>query len=170
LLKRVESAADQFGGVHVEGQNVDFGDRARFDFGSYNLTAPQATLLRSFVPKVLAIARDPLGRKWFKQIIVEGFTDQKGTYLYNLNLSLERSQRVLCALFAQPLPDEHPLTDDEKGQIRKLFLVGGYSFNSAKEKPEESRRIELKLDFLGMGEHVQSREGTPSSDFGSCAI
>src|SRR5581483_7139848 len=91
LLERVRDAANEFDGVRVEGQTINFGERARFDFGSYKLTPDQSVLLRTFVPKVLAIANDPLGKKWFKRIVVEGFTDQKGSYLFNLNLSLQRS-------------------------------------------------------------------------------
>ena len=170
LLQRVQNAAQEFGGLNVEGQSVDFDDRARFDFGSYDLTTAQSTLLRAFVPKVLEIARDPLGRKWLKQIVVEGFTDQKGTYLFNLNLSLQRSQRVLCTLLAQPTSGERPMTDAEKEQIRALFLVGGYSFNSAKSKPEESRRIELQLEFRGIDDRPNPPVAIPPGDFGKCVI
>jgi hypothetical protein len=170
LLKRVQDAATQFGGLHVSGQSIDFGDRARFEFGSYALTAQQSTLLRTFVPKVLSIANDELGKKWLKQIVVEGFTDQQGTYLFNLNLSLQRSQRVLCALLAEPLSGERSLSELEKGQIRALFLVGGYSFNSAKAKAEESRRIELRLEFRGLDEQSRLTTGVAPGGFGSCAI
>ena len=38
LLQRVQDAAQEFDGVRVEGQSINFGDRARFDFGSYRLT------------------------------------------------------------------------------------------------------------------------------------
>ena len=171
LLRRVRDASTEFDGVHVEGQSINFGDRARFDSGSSTLTNEQSMLLRAFVPKVLAIAVDPLGRKWFKQIVAEGFTDQQGSYLFNLNLSLLRSQRVLCALMAKPMLSEPPLTDDEKEEIRDLFLVGGYSFNSAKEKPEESRRIELRLEFKPLlPEGPEPRKEVPRGKFGSCAI
>ena len=55
---------------------------------------------------MLAIAKDRLGQRWLKQIVVEGFASPEGDYLYNLNLSLRRSQRVLCALLAPPPSDE----------------------------------------------------------------
>lgn len=170
LLQRVQEAAQEFDGVRVEGRSINFGERARFEFGSSRLTQDQSMLLRAFVPKILEIANDPLGKKWFKRIVVEGFTDQRGSYLFNLNLSLQRSQRVLCALLAAPTSDERPLTDDEKEKIRDLFLVGGYSFNSAKKTPEESRRIELRLEFLGIGEPPEMYQAMPRGNFGSCVI
>lgn len=170
LLQRVQDAAQEFEGVKVVGHSINFGPQSNFDFGSSSLKGDAPVLLRAFVPKILAIANDPLGKKWLKRIVVEGFTDQTGSYLFNLNLSLQRSQRVLCALMAEPTPEELPLTDTEKEEIRDLFLVGGYSFNSAKENPEESRRIELRLEFMEIGETPEEQPKTPVSEVGTCVI
>ncbi len=172
LIAKVQKITDNFPGITVDKNRkvIDFGDRARFETGSHHLTPDQARLLRAFVPDVLAIANDDLGKRWLKRIVVEGYADQRGTYLLNLNLSLQRSQRVLCALLSEPVSNEKPLTIDEKEQIRELFMVGGYSFNSAKASFEESRRIELRLEFLGVGEHRPAIENIPRGNFGTCAI
>jgi hypothetical protein len=50
-----------------------------------------------------------------------------------------------------------------------LFLVGGYSFNAAKDSDEESRRVEMRIEFLGMGEQRASA-GEASENFGECAL
>ncbi|MCM4930604.1 hypothetical protein MMO01_29800, partial [Escherichia coli] len=42
------------------------------------------------VPLVLEASNSEEGKKWFKQIVIEGFTDTDGSYLYNLHLSLQR--------------------------------------------------------------------------------
>jgi outer membrane protein OmpA-like peptidoglycan-associated protein len=172
LLKRVDAAARKFPGVKVDpARNViDFGDRANFEKNSNSLRPDQARLLRAFVPQVLAIARDPLGRRWFKQIVVEGFSSPEGDYLYNLNLSLQRSQRVLCVLLAKPYADEPQMSDAELEQIRDLFLVGGYSFNAAKASYEDSRRVELRLEFLGADEKHASPVVLAPGNFGTCAL
>lgn len=172
LLEKVKQAADRYPGVTVDKNRnvIDFGDRARFDTASHQLNPEQAKLLRAFVPEVLTIAQDDLGKRWLKRIVAEGFTDQRGTYLYNLNLSLQRSQRVLCVLLDSPFPDEKPMSQEQLEQIRELFLVGGYSFNSAKASFEESRRIELRLEFLSIGEERPPNEGIPRGNFGSCAL
>lgn len=104
------------------------------------------------------------------QVVVEGFSSPEGDYLYNLNLSLERSQRVLCVLLAKPYADEYSMSQDELEQVRDLSLVGGYSFNSAKASFEDSRRVELRLEFLGLGEHRASTSDVPRGNFGSCAL
>lgn len=171
LLGQVERAAQQLGISVERNRNViDFKERALFDTGSHKLKADQAALLRRFVPKVLEIARNELGKRWLKRIVVEGFTDQRGTYLYNLNLSLQRSQRVLCALLGPPGSDEVAMTPDELEQIRELFLVGGYSFNSAKPTPGESRRIEFRLEFYTVGEKPVENVNIPRGNFGGCAL
>lgn len=151
LMASLQIATADFPGITVRGRVVDFGDRARFDSNSHKLSEAQARLLRTFVPKVLAAARDPLGEKWLKRIVVEGFADARGSYLHNLNLSLQRSERVLCVLMAGP-PAPDALNDTDRQQVRDLFLVSGASFNALKESAEESRRIELRLEFLELGE------------------
>lgn len=151
LLHRLQEAARDFPGVTVRGPTIDFGERARFDTNSHRLTEEQARLLRRFVPKALQLARDPLGRQWLKRISVEGFADARGSYLHNLNLSLQRSERVLCALLAPPGSAE-ALSPEDRRLVREIFLVSGASFNALKASPEASRRIEMKLEFLERGQ------------------
>lgn len=155
LVRRIEQVVEAEDGLNFRSPNViDFGQQARFDTASYTLQPAQEQYLRSFVPKVLNVARDDIGQRWLKRIVVEGFTDRRGTYLYNLNLSLQRSQRVLCALMAPPISGENPMTRQDLEDIRRLFLVGGYSSNSAKGSLEASRRIELRLEFYGVSEKI----------------
>lgn len=171
VLDRFEQAAKkhQEDGIRVDRLRhvVDFGDRARFGFGKSMLDQGQEAVLRRFVPEILAIAQDEVGKRVLKRLVVEGYTDQKGTYLSNLNLSLQRSQRVLCTMFATRGPNL--LSETEKEQVRDLFLVGGYSFNAAKEKDEESRRVEMRLEFLGVNEERISTS-RQMGNFGECAL
>ncbi|HNY66396.1 MAG TPA: OmpA family protein [Deltaproteobacteria bacterium] len=156
LLERIRVESDDFPGITVRGQSIDFGDQARFETDSHRLDPEQERHLRAFAPRILKIARDPLGQKWLKRVVVEGYADRRGTYLHNLHLSMQRSERVLCALLARPQPGETPMSREDRLLIRKLFLVGGASFNSLKATHEESRRIELKLEFLELNEGRQN--------------
>lgn len=171
LLDRIDKVAKKQG-IRVDRNRavIDFGDRARFDSASNALSPEQEQLLRSFVPEVLAIARDKGGQRWLKRIVVEGFTDRRGSYLYNLNLSLQRSQRVLCALMARPQAGERPMDRRELEEIRRLFLVGGYSSNSAKASLDASRRIELRLEFFGVDEPGAGPVDAFEGEFGTCAL
>lgn len=169
ILDRFEEAAKRHEGIKVDRNRsvIDFGDRARFSFNSYTLALDQEAVLRQFVPEILTLANDDLGKRVLKRIVVEGYTDKTGSYLGNLNLSLQRSQRVLCTMFASNGPSL--LSDEQKENVRSLFLVGGYSFNAAKETDNESRRVEMRIEFLGVDEQ-RPLSPPQSGNFGSCAL
>jgi outer membrane protein OmpA-like peptidoglycan-associated protein len=154
FLQRLRQLTETQTGITLRGTAIDFGDRARFEHNSHRINEAQSRLLSSFAPQVLALARDPLGQRWLKRISVVGFADASGNYLHNLNLSLQRSERVLCVLLAPP-PGIEPLSENERRQVRELFIVSGASFNSQKNSPEESRRIELRLEFFELDEARQ---------------
>ncbi|MDP2143011.1 MAG: flagellar motor protein MotB [Gallionella sp.] len=172
LLNKIEQAAERYPGISIDRNRnvIDFGDRARFDTGSSNLSAEQSQYLSQFVSEILIISREQLGQKWIKRIVAEGFADQRGDYLLNLNLSLQRSQRVLCVLLSPAPSQQHTLNPEEREQVRDLFLVGGYSFNSAKASLEESRRIELRMEFYQLDESRPALNDIPRGNFGVCRI
>lgn len=174
LLDRFEQVTldPRFAGVTIDRNRrvIDFGPRAQFPFARSTLTPEQQQLLRAFVPAIIEKANDELGRRVLKEIVVDGFTDRTGSYLANLDLSLQRSQRVLCALFAPPGPEERPMTSDELERIRQIFVVGGYSFNAAKDTDEESRRIEMRLEFLDLNEARKPTPDIAPGNFGTCAL
>lgn len=172
LLTRIEKAAEKHPGIFVDKSRaiIDFGERARFDTGSSQLSVEQAEYLSQFTTEILAIAQEDLGKRRLKRIVAEGFADQRGDYLLNLNLSLQRSQRVLCVLLAPSPKQKSILSPAEQEQVRDLFLVGGYSFNSAKKTLEESRRIELRLEFFGLDEIHPALSEIARGNFGACRI
>lgn len=135
-----------FGGVHLRGQTLDFGALAEFSKNGNVLAPERERFLRALMPQVLEVTRTPSCQRWLKRLVVEGYASPEGSYLYNLNLSLERSQRFLCVLLDAAAPDA--LKREDRQSVRDLFLVGGSSFNSAiLNQPEKSRRIELRLEF-----------------------
>lgn len=185
---KVREIVVQYPGINFDAARnaINFGPRAHFESGRHDLTRDQVMTLRRFVPELLEkvnMELDPSDR-WLKRFVVEGFTDDRGGYLYNLNLSLQRSQRVICGLLAKewityvtvPRPAQapavagwtgpqervpsaatqqipraeklDPLGDREEYLIRSLFFVGGYSSNSQRASREESRRIELRIEFF----------------------
>ena len=158
--------------VDVVNRRVSFGERARFANNDYNLSLQSAQRLRTFTPVVLRFADSTCGRKLLKRVVVEGYTSKTGSYLFNLDLSLKRAHSVLCALFDDPTAGEDALSHDQKSAIRKLFLVGGYSSNSGKGTNEESRRVELKLEFWGLDDKEKAPVAAPDepSPLGNCML
>jgi outer membrane protein OmpA-like peptidoglycan-associated protein len=147
---------------------IDLGNVVKFDSGKSNIGEEQSRFLRSYIPVLLKAQASELGQKWIRRVVVEGFTDQDGTYLFNLGLSLQRSQRVVCVLFDRPYSNEQALSDSEKRQIQDLFLVGGYSFNSMKASKDASRRVELKVDFWALDESKPIAPAAENKEIGQC--
>jgi outer membrane protein OmpA-like peptidoglycan-associated protein len=167
-LDQLQSSVREFSGVTIDlvGNKVNFGERASFGYNSAALSEDNRRVLQEFVPRVLAMAELPCGKRWLRRVVVEGFTDRTGSYLYNLDLSLRRSQSVLCAL----VDPDSGLSVDQRNRVRDLFLVGGYAFNMGKQTDEESRRIELRLEFFDIGEEQEPSVSEASTEFGRCQV
>jgi flagellar motor protein MotB len=152
-LAEVKGVTDQpqFKGVMVRGNSIDFGTLVQFADKMHSFEKPaDEKFIRGFVPEVLKVARAQSCQAWLKRVVVEGFASRTGDYLYNLNLSYLRSQRVLCALLNSQAPDAIPEAD--RKLIQTLFLVGGSSFNTAdNDGAARMRRVEIKLEFRDFG-------------------
>jgi outer membrane protein OmpA-like peptidoglycan-associated protein len=136
--------------VDCKDNRISFGEAGRFGHNQYSLSDEGQGALQSVVPMILDAADSEEGRKWFKQIVIEGFTDTVGSYLYNLHLSLQRSEWVMCSLLDSRSPLQQGLSAQRQQQIRSMFLAGGVSFNNAKDSNEASRRVELRMQFYGL--------------------
>lgn len=212
LMSKIRANSEKWPQVQIDASTyrIDLGEVIRFDSGRSNINSTGKQFLREYVPVLLDVYESSLGRRWIRRIVVEGFTDQDGSYLYNLKLSLDRSRMVVCALYEDtvevtevvqaqqqdlskleglgdlkelerllqaPAPtrsvkkvvrQKSSLSNRDKELIRKLFLVGGYSFNSMKASKEESRRVELKLEFWALDEEKPVTPQITGKEFGSC--
>lgn len=180
---QLEKLATQFGDNSTDGVRfdrarnvIDFGSRAQFASDSHELTEDQARVLQDFTSGFLSVIlkKESLCQKWLKRVVVEGFTDKTGSYLWNLNLSLQRSQRVMCALLSGEYAARRqvtlsPMSPAHEAMIKQLFLVGGYSSNSLRATDDESRRIELRIEFYQVDE-PKSRPPDVEGATGRCAI
>lgn len=136
--------------VDCRDNRISFGEAGRFGHNQYFLNDQGQRALQDVVPMILDAADSQEGRKWLKQVVIEGFTDTDGSYLYNLHLSLQRSEWVMCSLLDSRSPVQQGLSAERQQQIRSMFLAGGVSFNNAKESKEASRRVELRMQFFGL--------------------
>jgi outer membrane protein OmpA-like peptidoglycan-associated protein len=168
LIQQVATVVDAAPGVQFDARRhvIDFGDRARFETGSHRLDAASAKLLRDFVPQLLAVTQSELGQRWVRRVVVEGFADPRGNYLYNLNLSLQRAERVICTLLDGPI-DAGALNDAQRMQVKRIFAVGGFSFNDQRDSLDASRRIEMRIEF---GPPPTVAPARPTEDNGSCRL
>ncbi len=155
-------------GVDQQNYRIDLGKEVRFESGSFVINQDSGQFLRNYIPVLLKAKESPEGQRWIRSVVIEGFTDEDGTYLYNLQLSLDRSRSVVCSLF-QNAAMVNGLTPSQLRKVQELFLVGGYSFNSIKKDKAESRRVEFKIDFWGAGETPTSpSQVLQGKEFGRC--
>jgi outer membrane protein OmpA-like peptidoglycan-associated protein len=170
VMARIKKASSEKNvEVNESTYQIDLGEIVRFESGKYTIQTDAAKFLRDYIPVLLNAKQSPEGEKWMRRVVVEGFTDQDGTYLYNLGLSLDRSRSVVCALFAKPTSDERPLSNTQLDQIQDLFLVGGYSFNSIRKDKAASRRVELKIDFWGLDDKKpENISNMARKEYGAC--
>lgn len=153
VCEEVAKGVRPMNGVHVDCRfnRIDFGEAGRFADNSYRLLNDQ--ILFSVVSEVLRVSETPAANKWLKKVVVEGYADPRGSYLYNLDLSLKRSHWVMCSLLAG---SQSRMDSAQKDRIRHLFLIGGVSFNNPKSDLASSRRVELRLEFLNPDERRDS--------------
>lgn len=151
----------EFQGVAVRGHSIDFGTLVQFQDREHKFEKPgDEHFVRKFVPRVLDVARSAKCEKWLKRVVVEGFASKTGDYLFNLNLSYQRSQRVLCALLSTQSPDSLSIAD--RSLIQTLFLAGGSSFNTTDNGgAARMRRVEIKLEFRDLGSAKEAPPDIP---------
>lgn len=160
--------------VNCENNRLEFGVAGQFDKDHWELKPEALPTLAKVTPVILTVADSVDGKNWLKQVVIEGFTDIDGSYLENLWLSLKRSYAVMCTLTDPSKNGSLGLSEAQVQQVRDIFLAGGVSFNNPKESLNESRRVELRLDFYTTkerGEHIgNSRRSTHSNGKEVCAI
>ena len=152
---------------------IDLGSIVNFKSGDYQITPEGTDFLRSYIPSILHRVKSESCKKYFRRVVVEGYTDTDGDYLTNLKLSLDRSRQVVCSL-SPKVQSNIFLNANEQNEVRDLFLVGGFSFNSLKPSKSESRRAELKLEFWQENEEAKYKRENPNKidlsnkAFGNC--
>ncbi|MBF0429436.1 MAG: OmpA family protein [Magnetococcales bacterium] len=166
ILNQLDFMAEKAGldlQVNQEDHSISFGEKAQFAFNSYQLSPEAVEILRAFVPVLLDAQARQEGGRWMERVHIEGYTDAVGTYLYNVDLSLKRAESVLCALLSADLPPE------KMRRLQELLIIDGASVTAIKSSPEESRRVEVRLEFRRVGDVSRSKV-SPDLTLGRCAI
>lgn len=116
-----------------------------FDVDSYNIKNEAKNTLRTTLIKYInTLLEDKNLRQYIDNIVIEGYTDSDGSYMYNLELSQKRALAVLDFLYSQK--------GVNKKLLRKYVSASGRSYSNlirknGKEDKEASRRIEVKFSI-----------------------
>ncbi len=101
--------------------------------------------IRKFLPVYLDVLMKPEYAEYVGVIIIEGYTDDKGTYVANLKLSQQRASNVMKYCL------QVDLTDEQREYLRKMITATGRSYANLiyKENGEvdqnASRRVVFKF-------------------------
>lgn len=123
-------------------------DTILFASDSNELREEGRQFFREFMPVYLKVLLQPEFAEYIAEIIVEGHTDQSGSYLHNLELSQQRARSVAEYFFAE----ESDFLEVEMQEILKsLITVNGCSYKSpvynadGTVNADRSRRVEIKF-------------------------
>lgn len=117
-----------------------------FDEGKYTLKENSKIALKKAVYDYFKTVLDNEDiNKHIDKLVIEGHTNSKGNYLYNLELSQKRAYSVMDFLLT--------LDFNKQDNLKKLISASGRSFldpiydENGKEDQDASRRIEIKLSL-----------------------
>ena len=107
-------------------------EKVLFDLDKSDLKPEFQSILSDFYPRYLAIVLQQKYKDKIAEVRIEGHTDNKGNYIYNLELSQDRTRKVLQFLFG--LPYYNHLNKESKDQLKFWLTANGLSFGRTLDK------------------------------------
>ena len=117
-----------------------------FETGLNTISFSGQAQLAQLIPVYLDVLMRPEYVEYVAEIIIEGHTDSKGSYIYNLELSQDRALSV--ASYCLQLPG---LTSTQRELLQNILTSKGRSYSDliynsdGTENMDASRRVELKF-------------------------
>ena len=144
-LKAAFDATDIEMNINETTGDIRLSEALLFGVGMENLSRGGEEYLRDFIPVFVSVILSPQNRQYIDQIIVEGHSDDEGTYLDNLALSQRRAVSVVSYIFRNDLNQR-----DDGFETDKYFSVSGRAFamlvtENGQIDRTMSRRVEFKF-------------------------
>lgn len=134
--------------IDPETGTICFDSSVLFSYNEYKLSKNGTKFLNKFFPKYFDVILKSSVKEYIAEVIIEGHTDNKGSYLYNLDLSQKRAFAV--AEFC--LGDNNNMFSEKKlEQVREIVTANGRSYyelkynSNGKVDAKASRRVEVKF-------------------------
>ena len=134
--------------VDDDSGTIVFSGGVLFETDSAEIRPEFKEMLEQIIPIYMETLLDEQYRDNISQIIVEGHTDDRGSYIYNLELSQERAFNVVQYILSDQFPDfEH------KELLQDYITANGKSKNqlitdeTGQVDREKSRRVEFKFNI-----------------------
>ncbi|HHY1362273.1 TPA: OmpA family protein [Campylobacter jejuni] len=143
LSKELQSKLDNNITIDEKIGSISLPAEVLFDKDSYVLKNEAKASLGKILSEYFdAILEDPKIFSNIENIIIEGYTDSDGSYIYNLDLSQKRAYEVMNFIY----------TFYKSDKLQKLLMASGRSFSdpvfvNGVEDKDKSRRIEIKFSI-----------------------
>lgn len=127
--------------------DITFGENTMFDVDSSELKSEAKDMLKIFIPKYIdAIYKDY--SEYISKIVIEGHTDDVGSYMYNLELSQKRAYSVVEFMIGEEIGDykyKEQLTKDivAIGRSKSELIID----DDGSVDRDSSRRVEIKYEI-----------------------
>ena len=132
--------------INKKSGEVTFGETTLFDIDSDKLKPEAKEFLKVFIPKYAETLYKDYGN-YISKIVVEGHTDDSGTYIYNLDLSQRRAFSVVNFIVGEEIGNyryKDKLTRDIIAVGRSKAELIRNNDNSINRN--KSRRVEIKYE------------------------
>lgn len=119
-----------------------------FDSNSTQVSTAGQSYLQQFVPMYFDTLLQPKFKDQIAGIIIEGYTDNQGTYMYNMQLSQERAFSVLSYIYSKDFP-----VFPTKQLSQQYVTCDGWSYNDllynnhGQVDQNKSRRVEFMFQL-----------------------
>lgn len=145
---------DEFEGsnlsVYVDPQtgSITFDSNVLFATAKYDIKEEGVAFLNEFLPRYFNVLLEGRFREYVSEIIIEGHTDTRSDYMYNLELSQQRALSVAKFCLVE---ETSPFSEEKILDLQKIVTVNGRSysdpiFNSdGTVNLDASRRVEFKF-------------------------
>lgn len=127
---------------------ITFSDGVFFDYNEDGIKDLGREYLRDFIPQYIGVILNDKNRNHISEIIVEGHTDDQGSYMYNLELSQRRAFSVAKFILSDDLVN---IKEFEKETLQEILTANGRSYTSPIRDSEglilddKCRRVEFKF-------------------------
>lgn len=127
---------------------ITFSGEVLFETDSAVIKPQFKRMLEEFIPKYVEVLLDGEYRDNISQIIVEGHTDDRGSYMYNLDLSQRRALNVVKYILSDEFPDFK-----YKEELKNYITANGKSESvlirnkDGSINRKKSRRVEIKFNI-----------------------
>ncbi len=150
----------------TEAGAIRFGDQVLFAQDSYEIRPAGREQLEAFARQYLSVIFDDSRfSDRVRRIIIEGHTNDDGTYFYNLRLSQERAYAVMSTILEAADERHRDLLVDRMTAVGRSFADLRYLDEARTVVDREgSRRIEIRFDLDDERVMRQLLETLPSGE------